>query len=107
MRSRYAAYCQGQVDYLVDTLHPSKRRSGDQRSLEQSIRTTRWTSLTIVATKQGQERHQRGIVEFAATYDRPTAGQMHERSRFMKEGDRWFYLDGDMLPPLSERATAT
>ncbi|MEZ5505160.1 MAG: YchJ family metal-binding protein [Gammaproteobacteria bacterium] len=25
-------------------------------------------------------------------------GTLHERSRFVKEDGRWFYLDGEMLP---------
>ncbi|MEM9217881.1 MAG: YchJ family metal-binding protein [Cyanobacteria bacterium P01_F01_bin.150] len=30
----------------------------------------------------------------------PQISQLHERSRFIREGDCWFYVDGDQLPPL-------
>ena len=26
--------------------------------------------------------------------------QLHERSRFVQEGGQWFYVDGEILPPL-------
>ena len=27
------------------------------------------------------------------------ATRLHERSRFVREGDRWFYLEGDLQTP--------
>ncbi len=103
MRSRYTAYCKGNVDYLLATLHPSKRRRGDRLSLAQSIQSTHWVGLRVLATRQGQPQDPTGVVEFVARYDRPVEGQLHERSRFLKEGDRWFYLDGDIAPSLRHR----
>ena len=38
-------------------------------------------------------------VEFVARC-RPGSGaavRLHERSRFVREGGRWYYVDGDML----------
>jgi SEC-C motif-containing protein len=37
-------------------------------------------------------------VEFVARYRPPASGRaerLHERSRFVKENGRWFYLEGD------------
>lgn len=98
MRSRYTAYCLGNVDYLIDTLHLSKRKPSDRLTLQRTCDTIHWVGLTILATQQGGIRDKRGIVEFIARYDRPELGQLHERSRFVKQGDRWFYRDGDILP---------
>jgi SEC-C motif domain protein len=109
MRSRYAAYCKGNVDYLIATLHPKSRKKDDRASISQSMKNTRWIGLKILKTQKGQIQDRRGVVEFVARYQPvqskglPMMGivnQLHERSRFVKEGGQWFYVDGDILPPL-------
>ncbi|MEL6231286.1 MAG: YchJ family protein [Cyanobacteria bacterium J06627_3] len=99
MRSRYVAYCDGNVDYLIATRHPSTRRFDDRINLMKSVKTTVWEALTILSTRQGHRRDTTGYVEFMAVYSQPNWGQLHERSRFLREGGRWFYVDGEMLPP--------
>jgi SEC-C motif domain protein len=108
-RSRYTAYSQGNVDYLIATLHPKSRQKRDRSSLLQSVQSTRWVGLTIVTTQQGKAKDKRGIVEFVALYqaaqiqDLQSIGavhQLHERSRFIKEKGQWFYVDGDILPAI-------
>ncbi|MBT9310957.1 YchJ family protein [Leptothoe kymatousa] len=100
MRSRYVAYCKGNVNYLVDTRHPSKRQFDDRINLIRSVRSTVWEYLTVVRTQQGGKNHTNGYVEFMAVHSQPEWGQLHERSRFIKENNRWFYVDGEMLPPI-------
>lgn len=109
MRSRYVAFCRGQIDYLVATLHPNLRKPDDRRSLRQTIQTIQWVGLTILKTQKGQPQDTKGIVEFVAAYrDSQTSGfgatavkQLHERSRFIRETTQWFYVDGDILPPVN------
>ncbi|WIO75447.1 YchJ family protein [Porticoccaceae bacterium LTM1] len=92
MRSRYSAFCKGLVDYLVETHHPDKRQVDDREVLAQTIASTHWLNLQVISSDSDQ-------VEFIATYeDQGELGQLHERSRFTKEDDRWFYLDGEILP---------
>lgn len=100
MRSRYVAYCQGNLDYLIATRHPSKRKFDDRINLIQSVKTTVWEKLTVVSTRQGRQQDITGYVEFVAVHSQPEWGQLHERSRFIKENNRWFYIDGKMLPPI-------
>ena len=100
MRSRYVAYCKGNVEYLITTRHPSQRKFDDRINLIKSIKTTVWESLTVVSTRQGQRTDTVGYVEFLAVYSQPEWGQLHERSKFIKEKGRWFYVDGDLLPPI-------
>jgi SEC-C motif domain protein len=101
MRSRYTAYSLGEVDYLINSLHPSKNTKGLRLELLESARSTQWLRLDILGTQRGGPKDKKGIVEFVATYrgkeflSQP--GQLHERSRFVKMGDRWFYTDGDIL----------
>lgn len=101
MRSRYTAFCLGQVDYLIATQHPRRRHRQDRAILSHTIQTTTWLGLTIVATRQGQPQQTQGVVEFVAHFQNlDGTGQLHERSRFLQEQGQWFYVDGDILPPL-------
>ncbi|MEL6136454.1 MAG: YchJ family protein [Cyanobacteria bacterium J06626_23] len=100
MRSRYTAYCVGNADYLFKTHHPSKRTFEARMQLAKSIKSTRWQGLTVLDTQKGQAMDETGVVEFVAIYSDPEPGQLHERSRFKRQNGRWFYLDGQLLPPL-------
>ena len=101
MRSRYTAYCQGNIDYLIATHHPSQRKLSDRTHLAHSIQQTHWQGLTVLDTHKGQPPDTEGMVEFVAVYNTPIPGQLHERSRFVKEKGHWFYLKGESLPPLT------
>jgi SEC-C motif-containing protein len=94
MRSRYSAFVLKRSDYLIVTWHPSTRPS----SLDISDDDTPWQRLAILVTERGTASDSEGVVEFAAYY---RGGQLHERSRFVKEDGRWFYVDGDILPSLA------
>ena len=96
MRSRYSAFCVGRADYLVETLHPSRRGPELFRELEETVSTMRWVGLRVLATEAGQALDEEGWVEFVADGQGPKgATRLHERSRFVKEGGRWFYVDGE------------
>ncbi len=103
MRSRYTAYHRGQAEYLITTHHPTQRYPGQRATILQNIATTTWLGLRVLATNAGQTEDKQGLVEFIAYYADPKPGQVHERSRFVRQKDRWFYIDGDTLPPLWPR----
>lgn len=98
MRSRYTAFCQGNIDYLIATLHPERRSPRDFTELTQSIKNTQWLSLTVINSTKGKKHDAVGYVEFEAVYQVSEPGQLHERSKFMKKDGKWFYVDGDILP---------
>jgi len=51
-----------------------------------------------VATSGGGPFDTSGTVEFKASYRHSSErGILHERSRFVREGGRWLYVDGDIL----------
>ncbi len=100
MRSRYTAYSLGKIDYLLKTHHPAHRAHNERMVLAESIRTTTWARLKVLATHQGTAQDKEGTVEFVAYHITPSLGQIHECSRFIRQKDRWFYVDGHMLPPL-------
>jgi len=93
MRSRYSAYVLKLSTYLAETWHPSTRPT----NLDLTADTTAWQGLEIIACEDGIGDSHGGYVEFVAQY---AGGQLHERSRFLQEGGRWFYVDGEILPPL-------
>jgi SEC-C motif-containing protein len=96
MRSRYAAYVRGNVDYLIAT-HAEETRTGlERREIEKFTKATLWLGLEIVTTVAGGERDADGIVEFvAAGVTRGQPFRQHERSRFRRDVDgAWRYVDG-------------
>lgn len=97
MRSRYSAFFLGEVDYLLDTLHPSKHQPGEREALLESINETQWLGLKVLDHTQTGDRAE---VEFVAFYAASPIGQLHERSRFSCEAGQWYYHDGVFLPAL-------
>lgn len=97
MCSRYSAFSLGKIEYLVQTLHPDFSKSDDRESLKLTIEQTNWLGLKIIEHK-AQART--ATVEFVAYFAENPIGQMHELSRFVKQDGKWFYQDGDFLPPL-------
>ncbi len=101
MRSRYSAFATQAIDYLIKTHHPSQRSLHDRASLQQSCQTTTWKRLVVLDS--GITDEHLGFVEFMAVYQAAEMGQLHERSAFVKESGQWFYLDGEILPPIEPK----
>lgn len=100
MRSRYTAFHQGAVDYLLATHHPSQRQPDERGALVASIEATEWLSLRVLQTTQ-PTKDGRGMVEFVAFYrTQEQLGQLHERSTFVRERGRWYYDAGVQLGPI-------
>ena len=91
MRSRYSAFVLGDVPYLLATWHTSQRPG--QLTLEDG---TKWLGLEIKQHRlTGQDSAE---VEFVARFRvSGKAIRQHERSRFVREDNHWFYVDGDVL----------
>jgi SEC-C motif-containing protein len=90
MRSRYVAYALGRLDYVLDTWHPSTRPD----PLAVSPPSLVWTRLTI---KSHHEQGDQATVLFVAvSKENGRAQRMTERSRFVREAGRWFYVDGEV-----------
>jgi SEC-C motif-containing protein len=95
MRSRYSAFCVGDINYLLTTLHPNYKRDDDKIALQNTIQQTSWLGLKVITHTPGAEE---ATVEFAAFYAAQPFEQLHELSRFKKLAGQWFYTDGDLLP---------
>jgi SEC-C motif-containing protein len=91
MRSRYSAFVMCNEPYLLETWHSSHRPESIPFEPKQ-----KWLGLRIVeARTTGPDTAE---VEFIARFriGGGSAARLHERSRFVKEGDRWLYVDGDL-----------
>ena len=92
MRSRYTAFVRERADYLLATWHPSHR----PQSLDFDA-AAQWLGLEVRGHWVQDADH--AEVEFVARHRLGgRAVRLHERSRFVREGGRWYYVDGDMLP---------
>ena len=106
MRSRYTAFCLKNIPYLIETAISPEDRSTDEQELAKTMQKTTWLGLTVVSTEQGRKQDKAGVVEFVAAFKIDKPRQHHERSRFIKNDRRWFYLDGEILPDLILSANA-
>ena len=68
MRSRYTAYTRAEIEYLLNTLHPSKKDAYDSESLRKWSEESDWHGLEIIETEKGGEEDDTGTVEFIARY---------------------------------------
>lgn len=97
MRSRYTAYALNDNTYLLDTWHPDTRPKYNPGDNNETI----WTGLEIIRTEAGQEKDNNGTVEFIAYCKTSGApSHLHEISEFVRENNRWFYVDGKGQQPV-------
>lgn len=90
MRSRYCAFVRGDVAHLLATWHSGTRPA----SLELDA-AVKWLGLEVKRHTPIDAAH--AEVEFVARSRMQGRGQrLHERSRFVREDGRWFYVDGDV-----------
>ncbi len=88
MRSRYSAYVHRLTDYLLATWHHTTRPS----SLQADPPDWHWLGLEVRAVELVDADH--ATVEFVARgKSGGRAQRLHEVSRFVREGGRWYYLD--------------
>lgn len=97
MRSRYAAYALGKVDYILETTDPSGPHfEADARAWRASVegfcRETEFLGLEVISSSEEGER---GEVAFRV---RLTQGgqdaSFGERSSFVRVAERWLYHAG-------------
>lgn len=92
MRSRYSAFVLERADYLLATWHASGRPPSVE--FDPGVK---WLGLEVRQHRLLDAVH--AEVEFVARQKTPgsPALRLHERSRFVREDGRWYYIDGDQL----------
>jgi SEC-C motif domain protein len=89
MRSRYTAFVLQNESYLLATWHSSARPKAIPFESKQ-----KWLGLKIVESKD--TGYDTATVEFIARYriGGGSAARLHEKSRFVSEHGRWYYVEG-------------
>ncbi|MGE8687819.1 MAG: YchJ family protein [Achromobacter sp.] len=91
MRSRYSAFVLDKLPYLLATWHPSTRPA----ALDPNPPDLKWLGLAVKKAQVQDADH--ATVEFVArSRQAGRAHRLHELSRFVREGGRWYYVDGDL-----------
>ena len=91
MRSRYTAFVRENAEYLQATWHLSERPA--ELDFDPACK---WLGLDVKQFQStGADAAQ---VEFVARYRvAGRAVRLHERSRFVREDGRWYYVDGEQF----------
>jgi SEC-C motif-containing protein len=95
MRSRYSGYALNLPDYLIATTHPNNPdHTTDTTRWRETIAAfctqTEFEGLSILSVEAGERE---SFVTFRAKL---SSGEMIERSRFVYEEGRWWYVDGEV-----------
>lgn len=99
MRSRYSAFALGHDEYIQRSWHattrPAALNTGDGDQLNENNK-QQWIGLQIKRYELLDADN--ATVEFKARYKiNGRAFVLHEISRFIREKDHWFYVDGEMI----------
>lgn len=100
MRARYTAHARTEIDYIQNTVHSSQLDEFNRTESTNWSERMDWISLEILRTENGGADDDQGIVEFVARYrNKGRLCQHHEVAQFVKEEQKWFFLDGHAPEP--------
>lgn len=89
MRSRYTAFVLGDSGYLLATWHPDTRP--DALPLDPA---QQWLGLQVKAHLPIDATHAEVAFVARSRDASGRASRLVEHSRFVREGGRWYYVDG-------------
>ena len=94
MRSRYSAYVLGLIDYLQATTLPVQRAALDVQAMRDWSKASTWLGLEVEESQVLGGTPEHALVSFTARWH-DAAGEhaQHERSAFVQQGERWYYID--------------
>ena len=99
MRARYAAHVLGEVDFILQSVHPDHLEGVDRGNTELWSRQSKWLGFELLATDRGGPDDDTGTVDFVARYKLKGVAVAHrERATFEKKEGRWYFVDGKDLP---------
>jgi len=106
MRSRYSAYAEHEIDYILRTCVHHKEEKIDYESTRDWSEKSKWLGLKIISTEKGGISDSEGTVEFEAVYERKGLKDIHHEVAKFKRGKgseegitsgvkgEWLYEDG-------------
>ncbi|MDO6595955.1 YchJ family metal-binding protein [Oceanihabitans sp. 2_MG-2023] len=93
MRSRYSAFVLANGDYLMQSHHVSTRPTAEKKAIVTWAKSVEWIKLEIQETIKGLLDDTEGTVIFNAYfYENGNVEVIHEKSAFIKEKNKWYYL---------------
>jgi SEC-C motif-containing protein len=104
MRARYSAFVKGNIDFIERTHDPKTREGFDRAAATKWSKESKWLGLRILATKDGLEKDDHGVVRFIAGFEQGEHEYRHDEiASFRKEKGEWLFVDG--LSPKPETFT--
>ena len=94
MRSRYCAYTQANIEYLVKTTLPIQQQGLDQEAMRAWSQQSQWLGLEVLTVEELANDPIHAYVSFNAHWQ-DTSGKhtQFERSAFVKNGESWYFID--------------
>jgi len=119
MRSRYSAYVEHEIDYIINTCLRKGKDDIDYKSTKDWSEQSTWLGLKIISVEKGGVTDNEGMVEFEAVYERDGLKDVHrERAKFKKDNaegavaegaaagnSKWLYDEGHITPITMVRAS--
>ncbi len=100
MRARYTAYATCNIDFLYASSGEEVQADFDPEASRRWAEGSEWKGMEVVATEEGGEQDEEGIVEFIARYSvNGTDFEHHERSLFQRVKGEWKFIDGILVKP--------
>lgn len=94
MRSRYSAYTMANMDYIKETMRGSALAGFQEQDAKRWAKRVVWIKLNVL--KSLIDGVNKGYVEFQASFvDGSHLKSIHERSEFLFENGRWYYVNGE------------
>lgn len=103
MRTRYSAFAEGNIDYIMDTHDPDTVGQIDRDGTEEWAKASDWLKLEILDKERGEGDDNFGRVDFVATYKLKGATVEHRESATFRQADGvWYFTDGEQIsgPPV-------
>ncbi|NCN27328.1 YchJ family protein [bacterium] len=102
MRARYTAFATGNVDFIIDSHHPSGRDELNREDISNWSKNSKWLGLEI--KKAEDTRVDRAKVEFVCQYeDQDGVQNHHELSEFRQKENKWYFYDGKVVGEVHKR----
>ena len=100
MRSRYSAFVTHNIDYIHNTLDPTRKHEFDSENIKEWATKSTWEGLQIAATEKGGVDDTEGTVEFIARFSIEGVSRTHhEVGVFRKENGIWYFVNGEIITP--------
>lgn len=101
MRSRYSAHVCKNMPHIMRTMRGKALKLFDEeKTSSEWFNECSWEKLEIIDAPIISKHDRDGIVEFKAYYKFQNKDHiLHERSKFKKEDDHWYYVAGQYKSP--------